>query len=592
MKLTHSLLSVSMLLTFSLASSYTFAAEEPGPQDSPSVEIRQLEQVDPNRFRSPKPIEFVVPEVEPMKALPDAELNVASYEISGNTVIADDVLLAMLENYKGTITFQELFNAVTEITGYYRDQGYMVARAYVPEQEVSDAKIQIVILEGVLGDVVVSGDEVIRNDLIAKNFEEQVRTGVINAEDMERGALLINDLPGSSASVILRPGSETGMTDTEVNVTDEGRYDFSLDLNNFGTPVTGEYRLGGQVGVNNLFKAGDRFTFRPMVSDTGDTLYGSLGFAMPVWKPGMKVGIRFSHLQSLLGEEFEDLDIENTATTIALDGTYAFVRSRNKNIFGSFTYEMRTFERVCGFCQDQFDDKFIEDAEYDLDAVQLGAAGDYRDEYWGGGINTWYAYARKGLTDVDQVDAGLVPETEVNPDDVNEVVGVDRIEGKFTAFRIGGQRLQRINDLWTASVKLDVQHSGDDLDPAERIGLGGINGVRAYRPSEALGDKGVVLQTEIRYSAVTVAERWDWMSSFQPYFLIDAGASELNNDGGNLTRDLSMQRTGTGLGLRIQDQNRYHVDLVVATRISDRDSLVDQPDDDETNFWLQAVYWF
>ncbi len=581
MKVAHSLKSVSIVLITSLTSLHVLA-NEPGPEHSPGVEIRQLEQIDPNRFRSPKPVDFVVPEVPPMKALPNAELTIASYALTGNTVFEDAELLALLEDYKGTITFQQLFNAVTEITEHYRANGYVVARAYVPEQEVSTGNITITVLEGVLGDVHVTGDEVIRNDRVAKNFDRQVQSGVINTRDMERGALLINDLPGSSAQVIMRPGSETGLSDVEVSMTDEGRYDFSVDLNNFGTPVTGEIRVGAQVGVNNVFKAGDRFTFRPMVSDTGDTLFGSIGFAMPVWKAGTKVGIRFSHLQSILGEEFEELDVENTATTIALDASHAFVRSRNKNIFGSFTYEMREFERVCGFCQDQLI-PVIEDAEYELDAVQLGAAGDFRDERWGGGINLWYAFARKGLTDVDQADAGITPPT---------LPGKDRIEGKFTSLRLGAQRLQRINDGWTFSAKLDLQHSGDDLDPAERIGLGGINGVRAYLPSEALGDKGAVLQTELRYSAVKIADRWEWMSSFQPYLLIDAGATELNSDGGNVSRDLSQQRTAGGLGLRIQGNNKFHVDIVAASRISDRASNVDQPDDDETNFWIQAIYWF
>jgi len=585
MKIDRVLLSVSVLLTTSLAWSAAFA--ETTGADNPGVEMRELEQIEPNRFRSPKPLELVVPKDKPMEAYPNAELTVSAFTLSGNKGFEDAVLLAILEAYKGTITFQKLFQAVTEVTDHYRNNGYMVARAYVPEQEVSDGNIKITVLEGVLGDVLVTGDEHIKSDRVAKHMERQVRTGTINGSDMEYGALLLNDLPGSSTSVTLRPGSETGLSDIELGMKDEGRYDFSLDYNNFGSPVTGEHRFGSQIGINNLFKVGDRFSIRPIVSDSGDTKYGSLGFNMPVFTPASKVGIAFSHLQSNLGEEFEILEIENTATTVSLDASHAFIRSRNENLFATFAYQMRTFERVCGTCvpsniiiNGKSVKSALEDTEYDLDVIQLGANGDLRDDRWGGGINTWHASVRKGMSDVDPVDGGFT------------TPGEDRVEGKFTSLRLGAQRLQRINNLWSVSVKLDLQHSGDDLDAAERFSLGGPGAVRAYRPSEALADKGLVMQTEFRYQVIKLTERYDWLSSLETYLLVDAGHSELNDNGNNLSRDLTQQRTGWGAGVRLKGNDNFYIDLVGATRITDRDSLVDQPDDDETNFWLQGVYWF
>lgn len=586
MKIGRTLLPVFVLLAVSMLGTVAYA-EEAAPEQSPGVELRELEQIDPNNFRSPKPLNFQVPEAAPMQAYPDAELTVSSFVVNGNTVYDDTVLLGILENYKGTITFQKLFQAVTEITDHYRNNGYMVARAYVPEQEVSGGNIEIIVLEGVLGNVRVTGDEVIKGNRVAGHMERQVRTGIINEQDMEYGALLLNDLPGASASVILQPGAETGLSDVELKMKDDGRYNFAVDYNNFGSPVTGEHRFGAQIDVNNLFKVGDRFTLRPIISDSGDTKYGSFSFDMPVFTPATKVGVGFAHLQSNLGEEFEVLEVENTATTISLDASHAFKRSRNENLFASFAYQMRTFERVCGTCvptniiiNGQPVKSALEDTEYDLDVIQLGANGDLRDERWGGGINTWYASARKGLTDVDPTDGGFI------------TPGTDRIESKFTSLRLGAQRLQRINELWSFSAKLDLQHSGDDLDAAERFSLGGAGGVRAYRPSEALADKGLVLQTEFRYQAIKITNRYDWLTSVEPYLLIDAGHSELNDNANNLSRDLTQQRTGWGAGVRLKNAEQFYIDLVGATRITDRVSTVDQPDDEETNFWLQAVYWF
>jgi hemolysin activation/secretion protein len=577
MKTARTLMPLPVLLAGVMAFSSAWAA--PAADESPGVQLRELEQVDPDRYRAPRPLDFEVPEAPPMQAVPDAELTVNRFQVVGNTAFDDDTLLALISEYRGTMTFSRLLEATAVLSDYYRSNGYMVARAYVPEQEVSDGIIDIVMLEGVLGEVQFTGDTPIARERSARRMDRLARNGLINEYDLEYGALLLNDLPGTRASVALQPGAETGLSDVILDMEDEGTFEFALDYNNYGSEVTGENRFGAQIGINNLFNAGDRITLRPIVSDSGDTVYGSAGFDMPLFTPATRAGIRFSRLTSELGEEFEQLEVENTATAISLDISHAFIRSRNKNLFATLTYSDRAFERECGFCKTQLI-PVIEDADYELDVVELGASGDWRDELWSGGINTWYAAVRKGLSDVDKIDAGIT------------TPGADRIDGKFTSLRLGGQRLQRITDLTTLSIKLDGQSSSNDLDAAERISLGGPGSVRAYRPSEALGDKGIVMQTELRRQFPGIADWAGWLSSVEGYLLVDAGASELNDNGNNISRRLTNQRSGWGGGLRVSGGNEFYIDLVGASRLSDRESLVDQPDDSKTNFWAQAVYWF
>ena len=553
-------------------------ADTPGPEDSPGVELRQLERVEPDRFRAPRPLDFSIPDAPPMRAVPDAELTITKFSVTGATRFSADELEALVSEYRGTITFKRLLEATQRITDFYRDNDYLVARAYVPEQEVSDGLIEIVVLEGVIGDVRFEGDEPVSRARAAKRLDRQVRSGVINAYDLEYGALLLNDLPGTSAAFALEPGSNTGLSDVVIDMKDEGAFDFALDYNNFGSTVTGEHRFGAQIGINNLFNAGDRITLRPIVSDSGDTVYGAAGFDMPLFTPATRVGVRFSQLQSELGEEFEALEIENTATSVGLDVLHSLVRSRNENIYLSLVYETRAFERECGFCQTL--PPIIDDADYSLDVLSIGANGDWRDGRWGGGLNTWFLTIRNGLSDVDQADAGVT------------TPGGDRIEGSFTSVQLGGQRLQRLGDATSLSVKLQSQFSSNDLDASERISLGGPGAVRAYRPAEALGDSGVVVQTELRYEFRGLAEKASWLTGVEGYLLLDGGASELNDNGNNISRRLTNQRTGWGGGLRLAGADKFYIDLVGASRLTDRESLVDQPDDSKTNFWAQLVYWF
>jgi hemolysin activation/secretion protein len=342
----------------------------------------------------------------------------ASFVFQGNTIFPAEELAGLINDMQGTISFTQLLEATSRITRYYRDAGYIVARAYVPEQAIENGQVRIAVLEGVLGAIRVEGDSPISEQRVRAHMARLESTGIINEADLEYGALLLNDLPGLRAEVALRPGERTGTSDVVLNIIDEGTYDFSVDYNNFGSPVTGEHRLGMVAGINNIFDVGDRLTFRPMISDSGDTFYGSLRYELPVFTPASRIGLSFSHLLSELGEEFEDLEIENTATTISLYGSHTFVRSRERNITGRLAFENRNFVREFGA---SFFFPVIEEADYTLNIADLSVSGDYRDDFHGGAAEHLFsASLRVGLSDVEAEDGGAA------------VGGDPRFDGKFT----------------------------------------------------------------------------------------------------------------------------------------------------------------
>lgn len=546
----------------------------------PGFEERELERIDPQRFRPQPRLDLDIPDAAPMADVPDAQLDIDGYSFRGNTVFSDAELAELMADYRGTVSFEELLEGVDRITTAYRDAGYIVARAYVPEQSIVDGQVEIALLEGALGELQFDGDEPVTTERMAQRFDRLAEDGRINQPDLERGALLLNDLPGMTAGISLRPGEEVGTTDVVIEPRDEGTFDFSLDYNNFGAEVTGEHRLGAQLGINNLFSAGERFTFRPIASDTGDTFYGSIGFDMPLFTPATRIGIRGSVLQSELGEEFEALEIENTATTGELFVRHNFVRTRDFNWSVRFGYENRQFERT--FNAD-FQDREVEVADYGLDIIDLGTNLDNRDRLWGGGMNSYYVNVRQGLNEVDGGEDGgdVVP-------------GEARIDGDFTTLLAGVQRLQAMPGNWSLLLELDGQFSGDNLDTSERMSLGGPNAVRAYRPSEALGDSGLIGRSELRYDLSGMVSGTSWIGRMEVFGLLDIGTTQLNADPdvAGQEDEIDYERSGVGAGVRLSRSDQYYVDFTVANRLGDEESNVDQPDDDETQFWLQAVYWF
>ncbi|MGB1220585.1 MAG: POTRA domain-containing protein, partial [Alcanivoracaceae bacterium] len=126
MKTARTLMPLPVLLAGVMAFSGAWAA--PAPDESPGVQLRELEQVDPDRYRAPRPLDFEVPDAPPMQAVPDAELTVERFQIVGNTAFDDNTLLALVNDFRGTITFSRLLEATAVVSNYYRSNGYIVAR--------------------------------------------------------------------------------------------------------------------------------------------------------------------------------------------------------------------------------------------------------------------------------------------------------------------------------------------------------------------------------------------------------------------------------------------------------------------------------
>jgi len=93
--------------------------------------------------------------------------------------------------------------------------------------------------------------------------------------------------------------------------------------------------------------------------------------------------------------------------------------------------------------------------------------------------------------------------------------------GNFTKFEWGAawHMLVGHSGRWDASLDANGQFSNKNLDQSEKFALGGPFAIRAYGSSEALGDEGYVVRTELGYTPT---------SSFRLFTFYDSGRIHLN----------------------------------------------------------------
>jgi len=156
-------------------------------------------------------------------------------------------------------TIGRLDEVADAVTQYYRERGLILAQAVVPVQTVEDGVVKVEVIEGKLGRVLTEGNDMYSDTLLAEPFKRLVGKPVTKAQ-VEAALLTLTDFPGLSIFGVFQPGQKVGEADIVLKVQEEDRFDFSVRVDNHGTPETGRNRLRPTIEWNNPTGSADRIT--------------------------------------------------------------------------------------------------------------------------------------------------------------------------------------------------------------------------------------------------------------------------------------------------------------------------------------------
>ncbi|OUM93153.1 MAG: hypothetical protein BAA04_12995 [Firmicutes bacterium ZCTH02-B6] len=228
---------------------------------------------------------------------------VGGFRFTGNTVFTQDELAGQLAGYSGRqLTLADLEEAAARITRFYREQGYFLASAHVPPQEVVDGVVELAVVEGRWGQVTLDNRAGLR-EAVAQGLLGQVRQGeLIREEPLDRAMRLLNETPGVQARATVRAGSEPGTSDLTVVLAPEKRAGAALVVDNAGSAATQETRVSISAELANAAGLGDRLSVRWVGAGAamqnwhvGYEAYVAVGGFLrrhplqagrPVWSPG------------------------------------------------------------------------------------------------------------------------------------------------------------------------------------------------------------------------------------------------------------------------------------------------------------------
>ena len=525
----------------------------------------------------------VLPQVPSKPALPATtrvSVTVKDFRFTGNTVFPAAELRETVSEFIGkTLDFNGLNDAAGRVQRHYRERGYFLAVAYLPQQDVKGGIVEIAVLEGRLGAVILQMDAkaTLRQSTARGILDAHLKPGDLITENaLERPLLLLRDLPDMEVTSELAPSkAQIGAADLTVKLTENRRaVSGYVDVDNHGNRFTGEYRLGLNLNSGNLTGAGDLLSFRGFVSSGGLMKFGRLSYVVPVGPFGTRLGVSGTAFDYELGKDFEALQANGEGQVYTLYVLHPFLRTRNANLFVQAGVEHKNLE-------DRIDSVGTVE-ERKINAAKLGVVGDFRDRLLSGGLNSYSATITAGDLDispaaVEAADAavGTGPNTS----------------GSFSKLNIDLRRLQRLSDNFNLLLAYSGQLASKNLTAAEKMSLGGPNGVRAYPVGEAPGDSGHLLTAELRFivPGFQVFGGDLTLSTF-----IDHGQVDTLEDppAADPTRNRNKRSiSGAGLGVSLGREGNFLVRAHVASPLDNETPISDTKERDP-RVWIQAVKWF
>ena len=514
--------------------------------------LRENERRVPVPAPSVKP-SLTVPDEKDASANPGQVLAVQSVRLEGMSNISREELQPFVAHLQDKqITLGDLRESARKITLYYRERGYVVARAFIPAQEINNDTVTIQILEGSLVSGRIENHSKVNERVLQSVLDAQDLNGkVIASSTTDRGLLLLADIPAvGKVAGKLKPGEKVGTSDLIVSVDAGKSTEGNVSLDTYGNRYTGQNRLNGRIAFNSPTGLGDRLDLMATVTDES-LIYGRLAYDLPVHGDGLRIGAALSSSSYELGQEFANLDAEGTAKTSGLYAVYPIVRGLNSNIWLTGNFEHRKLKDEVKSVAS------VVDKTADAGTIEL--FGDLVDAYGGGGYSTWRVSGVFGDLSIDTPSA-----REIDSEG-------PRSNGQYKKLILSASRLQAITEKTSLSFSLSGQWASKNLDSSEKFLVGGIYAARSYPQGEGAGDEGWLGTVELRHQL---------HKSLQVAAFFDAGKVDLNHNPyiAGLTdvdlRSLGFNLTGGYGNILAKLTVAWHAGTDEATTAPDRDPRV------------------
>ncbi len=272
-----------------------------------------ISQDDLQRLRPPQPGEdgeaVTGPPRDVLPEFPAGGLTftLTRVEFTKSEFLSETELAAIAAPFVGrAIDFSQIRALLAAVDARYAEMGIITASASLPPQEIDGGVLKIELIEGRVGKVSMEGAGRSADWVTSR---VNVTPGeVVDIRRLGPDVSTQNRIGEAKVRTILQPGTEFGLTDVTLSVTEPPRNTLEIFADNFGSPSVGRYQLGGLFQHYGLLGLDDRLKFYGVWAE--GNLAGNVSYTFGFAPTGGRVGLSYTHSKiRVIDGAFTALDI-------------------------------------------------------------------------------------------------------------------------------------------------------------------------------------------------------------------------------------------------------------------------------------------
>jgi len=484
---------------------------------------------------------------------------IEAFEVYGNTLLEDeevrDVLAGLMGEKKTVADVEKARDALEKL---YHNKGYISVFVNIPEQSVDEGTVKLQVVEGRVGKVTISDNRFVTMEKLLNELPSLAPGEILYGPRIEAEINKVNSSQDLKVTPILMPGKEPGTVDVELKVQDHPALHGSLELNNRASPGTEPLRLNAILHYDNLWQRDHslslQYQMSPQNPDQVEVFAGSYVLPVP-WRSDDRFALYgvISDSNSAFGEGFHTVgkgDIIGIRYVFSLPTYKAYAQALTIGL------DYKDFRQATGL--DNPGGAIQSPVSYL--PLSFSYSSSLRDP-WGltvfsSGLNMVF----RGL---------FTSQSEFENKRFDA-------EGNYLYFTGGVERSQKLPGDTKLYIKVDGQLSDQPLINNEQYAAGGMESVRGYKESEALGDKAIHTITE--FSAPDLAELAGLGKklSLRPYVFFDYADLMILDPLPSQKEVLELCSTGAGMRGNFMNRLEYDVGFgvpMIGTTYSPKDSV-------------------
>ncbi len=438
----------------------------------------------------------------------------------------------------------ELLNDVgNAIAKYAREHDRLITRVLIPNQNVTDGTVRLVVVFGRYSDIAFRGNRWFSRELLEERLGikpgDEVRLSVL--EDAVNWA---NTNPFRMIKVLVDPiNNQPGKANLLVGVQERWPWRLSAIVDNYGNAVLGEWHYAMAVQAGNLWGRDHQASYQFVTTDDIDLYQAhAMSYRIPLrWRHFLEFTASYAKVNPTFG----------TGNIFAQQGRSQGAGVRYRVPIRSGDSPIEIFGGM-DLRRGNNNLEFAGTSVYatDVDTIQFTVGGTWvRRDKRGAWVFTGAANASPGY---------------LNKRNDARAYGNARLGAKphYVFSNVSLQRLQALGQGWDLSLRLVGQLSSTNL-VGEQLTAGGATSVRGYTTNIYAGDEGLIFSSDLLTPAVSVplAKVSSKLPALQTRFAVffDAARLYMNH---SFRSDVPMSTLASvGVGLRANVANNFSLNF-------------------------------